>query len=209
MLMSADLPEPAQRYLRELEHELRFEHKYAKNICLEISEHFYEAVECSQSSPEQAALQVTQRFGSPQTLAAEFSAVLITQKLRNTLLMNMGIILSIILGVLTCLSGHQGGPAIFAALVSGGVAWAGLLGIQRSNLNGAPLYHWLCTPMIACQATSFALTLALLWNVYISTGASTYYHAFEMIAVSVLVVRMIHLKLCSRSMCALWRKVRH
>ncbi|ADU72575.1 hypothetical protein [Pantoea sp. At-9b] len=201
-----ELPEPAQRYLLELKHELRFEQKYADNICLEISEHFYEAVECSNDTPEKAALRVTQRFGSPQNLAAEFAVVLITRKLRNTLFINLGIIIAIVFAVFTCLTNHHGGPAVITAALSGCVTWAGLLAIHRNQLEGVRLYHWLCTPMIACQTTSCALLLALLWNIFSSPNSSLYYHSFESAAVVILAARMLHLKLRSRSMCALWKK---
>lgn len=202
-----ELPVPAQRYLQELQYELRFEQKYAHTICEEISEHFFEAVECSNDSPEQTALRVTQRFGSPQTLAAEFAVVLITRKLRNTLFVNLSIIVAIIIAVFTCLTDHHGGGAVITAAVGGCITWAGLLAIHRNQLEGVQLYHWLCTPMIACQATSSALLLALMWNIFSSPDSSVYYHSFESAAMLVLIVRMIHLKLRSRSMCALWKKV--
>ncbi|MDE1190262.1 MAG: hypothetical protein PW844_28005 [Pantoea sp.] len=204
-----ELPEPARRYLQALQYELRFEQKYAEDICLEISEHFYEAVECSSEAPEQAAQRVTQRFGSPQNLAAEFAVVLITRKLRNTLFINLAIIVAILLAVLTCLTDRHGGPAVITAVLSGCVTWAGLLAIQRNELEGIRLYHWLCTPIIACQTTSCALLLALLWNLFNSPGSTLYYHAFAAIAALLLALRMVHLKLRSRSMCALWKRAAH
>ncbi|WP_084932442.1 hypothetical protein [Pantoea rwandensis] len=106
-----ELPEPAQRYLQDLWHELRFEQKYADTICLEIGEHFYEAIECSNETPEIAALKATQRFGSPQHLAAEFAVALVLRKLRATLFINLSIIIAIIIAVFTCLTNHNGGPA--------------------------------------------------------------------------------------------------
>lgn len=207
MCTLTELPEPAQRYLNELKEELSFEQKYAQNICLEISEHFYEAVECSDDPPELAAIKVTSRFGSPRTLAAEFAVVLMTQKLRNTLFINLSIIIAIIVAVLTCLTDRHGGPAVLTAGLSGCVTWAGLIAIHRNQLEGERLYHWLCTPMIACQTTSMALILALLWNIHSAPDGTFYYFSFEITAVFILAIRMLHLKLRSRSMCALWKKV--
>lgn len=206
MSIHFELPEPAQCYLQELWQELRFERKYADTICLEISEHFYEAVECSGEAPDIAALKATQRFGSPQHLAAEFAVALVLRKLRTTLFINLGIIVAIIIAVFTCLTNHNGGPAVITAVLCGCLTWTALLAIHRNQLEGVRLYHWLCTPMIACQATSFALILALLWNIHSSANSSIYYHAFESTAVLILAVCMLHLKLRSRSMCALWKR---
>ncbi|WP_139810637.1 hypothetical protein [Pantoea rwandensis] len=80
------------------------------------------------------------------------------------------------------------------------------MAIHRNQLEGARLYHWLCTPMIACQTASCALILALLWNIHSSAESSIYYHTFELAAVVALSIRMLHLKLRSRSMCALWKR---
>lgn len=203
-----DLPEPAQRYLQTLRHELGFDKKYADAICLEIGEHFYEAVECSDDTPDTAALKATQRFGSPSHLAAEFAVTLILRKLRSTLLLNLAIIVAIIGAVASCLTRSPGGPAILIAALCGCLTWTALIAIHRNQLEGARLYHWLCTPMIACQSTSVALIMALLWNIHRSPDSSVYYHAFEYVAVLVLSLRVLHLKLRSRSLCALWKRAR-
>jgi len=163
-------------------------------------------VECSADAPDIAALKATQRFGSPQHLAAEFAVALVLRKLRTTLFINLAIILAIIGAVFTCLTHQHGGAAVITATLSGGLTWAGLLAIHRNKLEGVRLYHWICTPMISCQATSAALVVALLWNICSAADSSPYYHAFEYAAVIILALRMLHLKLRSRSMCALWKR---
>ncbi|KAB7893310.1 hypothetical protein GA565_24085 [Rouxiella sp. S1S-2] len=204
----SDLPQSARHYLDELSFELRFERKYAEEICEEIGGHFYEALACtSEQDAEKAAAELTQGFGSPQFLAADFAAVLMTRKLRNTLFLDLSIMLAIGLAVFNCLSSDKGGPAVFLACASGMVAWAGLLWIQMKNMTGTQLYHWLCTPMIACHITSLSLVIYLLWDFYFSQSSLGLYDGFEITGVILLLARLIHVRKRSKMMCLLWKNV--
>ena len=203
----AELPEIARRYLDELAFELRFAPKYAENIRQEIGGHFDDVLSCGERHDmEQAAIELTRGFGSPQCLAAEFAAVLITRKLRNTLFFDLLIIVMIGLAVFDCLTGRQGGPAVLLACASGGIAWAGLLGSQHSRLSGVRLRHRLCLSMAACHLTSLSLAFSLIWNLYMAKSASGLYPDVEVIAVVLLLGRQWHLRRRGRMMCELWQR---
>ncbi len=203
-----DLPEAVRGYLDELSYELRFEQKYAAEICDEIGGHFSEALACS-GNPDsrQAAAELTRGFGSPQFLAADFAAVLMTRKLRNSLLLDLGIMLFIALAVISCLSASHQAVSLLLAGIPGMVAWGSLQWVRVKNINGSKLYHWLCTPMIACHITSLLLVIALLRDLFFSAHSSVFYAGFELIAVGVLAGRFFYLKKQSRMMCLLWQKV--
>lgn len=202
-----DYPPAARDYLLQLRQALSFAPRYAAEVCSEVGDHFMEAIECSDQHPDSAALNATQRFGSPLLLAAEFSTVLITRKLRHTLLLNMAVMVVMIVAVFSCFAGRQGGAGAIAACLSGAVAWSGLLLIQRNQLSGAQLYHWLCTPMIACQITCFVMILGLVWNLTHFSGGSPLWALFDVTVVAMMALRMLHLRHHSRRMCLLWRQM--
>lgn len=203
-----DLPEAVRNYLDSLSYELRFERKYAAEICDEIGNHFYDALACSTApDSDNTARQLTREFGSPQFLAADFAAILMTRKLRNSLFIDLSIMVAIGLAVINCLSASKEGLAVLFACISGAVTWGALLWIQIKGLNGSKLYHWLCTPMIASHITSLFLALALLRDCCFTVHTSIIYASFEVAATFVLAGRFLYIRKRSKIMCQLWQKV--